>query len=192
MKKASIIFLLFVVTHCLYGQVHTSITEYHQEKVQQEEVERKIDFGFGFGLDYGGVIGVKLSLSPFKYIAIFGAVGYHMVDIGWNLGMNIYILPKTNLNKIRPFIKAMYGTNRAIKVEGASEYDKNYAGFTPGAGVEFRFGAKATHGLSLNLNFPISSSEFNDDWETVKNDPNIEVIQDVLPVAFSIGYHIEF
>ncbi len=89
-------------------------------------------------------------------------------------------------------MKIMYGSNRAIIVDGASQYNKSYVGFTPGVGVEFRFGAKKTHGLNIDLNIPINSQEFNDDYEALKDNPAIDITAPPSSVGLSVGYHFEF
>jgi len=105
--------------------------------------------------------------------------------------MNVYFIPKTNKNNIRPFAKVMYGTNRVILIDGTDEYDKVYSGWSPGIGCEIRFGASASHGLNLAINIPISSSDFKEDYDAIQDDPAIKIEQDILPVSFSIGYHFE-
>jgi hypothetical protein len=75
-------------------------------------------------------------------------------------------------------------------VEGDSDLNENYFGPTPGIGLEIRFGNKAMHGLNIDLNFPISSQEFKDDLQFLKDSPMYDVT-DPLPIAFSVGYHLE-
>ncbi len=161
------------------------------QKPEIVELKRFFDIGFGFGLDYGGMMGVKGTFVPIKHLGIFISAGYYIVSFGWQVGATGYILPKTNLKKIRPYGKIFFGTNRAIFVQGASQYNKSYMGLTPGAGVEFRFGAKASHGLNVDLNFPLSSAEFRKDLDDLKNNPAID-ISNPSPVAISFGYHFEF
>ena len=197
MKKltliATILILLFSTT--LFAQTDFATNGNGNKSGDQEyekiEMKRIFDIGFGFGLDYGGLIGAKATFIPIKYLGIFASGGYHLVSFGWQIGVTGYILPKTNVKKIRPYVKIMYGSNRVIIVEGASGYDMNYIGFTPGIGIEIRFGAKASHGLNADLNFPIGSSEFNDDFDELKNNPSITT-SDPLPIAISFGYHFEF
>ena len=86
----------------------------------------------------------------------------------------------------------MYGTHSEILVDGTTEYDKIYTGFTLGAGLELRFGKKKKNGIDFDLNFPLRTIDYWDDWNALKNDPDYEVIQDPLPVAVSIGFHHEF
>lgn len=165
------------------------LTEPKQPEVV--EMKRMVDIGFGIGLDYGGLIGIQGTYIPIKHLGIFASVGYHLVAVGWQVGVIGYILPKTNLKKIRPYGKVMFGTNRVIFVEGTTRYNKNYMGITPGVGVEFRFGSSASNGLNIDLNFPINSSKFNEDLDDLKNNPAID-ISDPSPVTISIGYHHEF
>ena len=193
MKKVILLAITIAISTSLSAQIRTSISqsEKHQKKEETEEYKRSADFGFGIGTDYGGIFGIKATFTPLKYLGLFGSVGYYKMDFGWQLGMNVYFIPKTNKNNIRPFAKVMYGTNRAIIIEGAEEYDKIYSGWSPGFGCEFRFGASASHGLNLAINFPISSSDFKDDYDAIQDDPEIKIEQDILPVSFSIGYHFE-
>lgn len=195
MKKTNLLILILLLSTLVFSQTDfaSNVKANKGEELKPEKIELKkiFDIGFGFGLDYGGLIGVKATFIPIKHLGVFVSAGYHLVSFGWQIGATGYILPKTNLKKIRPYAKAMFGSNRAIFVEGDSDRSKNYLGFTPGVGVEFRFGIKASHGLNVDLNFPISSSVFKDDFDDLKNDPNYE-ITDPLPVAISLGYHFEF
>ena len=190
MRKVILSCAVLLISINVFTQIES--TDFGQEgKTEIIEIKKTFDLGFGLGLDYGGIIGAKFTFVPIKHLGIFVSGGYHMVDFGWQIGVIGYVLKKTNLKKIRPYFKVMYGSNRVIIVEGASQYDKNYAGFTPGFGIEFRFGANRTHGLNIDLNYPIESSEFLDDYNDLVSNPMID-ISDPSPVAFSIGYHFEF
>lgn len=190
MRKMILSWTILLLSISLFAQSENSSFG-HEGKAELIEVKKMFDLGFGLGLDYGGIIGVKLNVVPIKHLGIFVSAGYHMVAFGWQAGVIGYVIKKTNLKKIRPYFKAMYGTNRVIIVDGASQYDKNYVGFTPGFGLEFRFGENRTHGLNFDLNYPIESSEFQDDYNALENNPGIEMSAPS-PIAFSIGYHFEF
>jgi len=197
-RMKNTILLVFVIFFFVpsHGQVdfasNVKKDEVHEKKQELIEMRRTVDFGVGLGLDYGGLLGFQASYVPVKYLGVIISAGYHIVAFGWQIGLKGFILPKTNLKKVRPVVKIMYGSNRAITVDGASQYNKNYTGFTPGAGVEFRFGAKKSHGLNIDLNVPINSQEFDDDYEALKNDPAIDITAPPAPVTISIGYHFEF
>jgi len=89
-------------------------------------------------------------------------------------------------------VKVMYGCNSAIFVEGAEEYNKVYHGWTVGLGLELRFGKNKQTGFNMDLNVPLRTSEFWADWDDVKQNPGIQITQEPMPVAFSIGFHHEF
>jgi hypothetical protein len=151
-----------------------------------------MDVGAGIGLDYGGLVGVKLAaILPFQHVSLFGAAGYQIFGFAWNAGATFHIFPENTRHTVRPNIKIMYGINRATKVTGKSIYDGMFTGWTPGIGMAFRFGARRANGFDLDLNVPIGSSKFNERLDAIKNDPMVtDVI--MLPVAFSIGYHHMF
>lgn len=195
MKKVVLFTVFLSFSIMAVGQVEFASNvkkdEAKEKKQTLIEIKRTVDIGAGLGLDYGGLVGFQSSYMPIKYLGIIVSAGYHIVAFGWQVGLKGFILPKTNLKKVRPTVKIMYGSNRVIVVDGASQYNESYLGFSPGAGVEFRFGTKKTHGLNIDLNVPINSSEFNDDYQTLKDDPNIDVLAPPSPLAISVGYHFE-
>lgn len=156
------------------------------------EFHRNIDIGFGLGMDYGGIMGAKLEFVPINRLGIFAGVGIRLTGLGWQTGVNGYFIRKTNKKGFRPYAKAMFGTNASIYIIDYDKYNKSYLGPTFGVGMQIRFGSSKKHGIDGDLNFPIRSQEFKDDWELVKNDPMVEVSSDPLPFNISIGYHIEF
>ncbi|PLW95941.1 MAG: hypothetical protein C0591_10055 [Marinilabiliales bacterium] len=196
MKKIGLLIFIFLFTILAFGQVdfasNVKKNEVEEKKQPLLEIKRTVDVGAGFGLDYGGIIGLQVTYIPIKYAGVITSIGYYAVNLGWQIGVKGFILPKTNLKKVRPTVKFMYGTNRLIIVDGASQFNKSYLGFTPGAGVEFRFGAKKTHGLNLDVNIPINSSEFNEDYQALIDNPAIDITAPPSPIAISVGYHFEF
>lgn len=149
----------------------------------------KFDLGLGFGLDYGGLLGAQFGYAPIKHLVLFGAVGYHMVDFGWEVGLKGLFIRKTSEKAFRPYLKVMYGSNSVITAEDTDSYDKVYLGFTIGAGAEVRFGKQKHHGFDFDLNVPIRTQEFWDDYNYMED---IGYEMKSMPVAFSIGYHYEF
>ena len=152
----------------------------------------KVDLGVGFGLDYGGFFGVQAGFAPIKHLTLFASGGYYLIGFGWQIGIKGLFIPKTTEHTARPFLKIMYGTNSVIVVDGAGQYDEIYNGFTLGIGTELRFGKKKQNGFDLDLNIPLRIVDFWDDWNTVKNDPSLEVLAEPIPIAFSVGFHHEF
>jgi hypothetical protein len=181
-----------VISSSLYAQDDQIPVRDDQPVKPPAAIRHTLDLGFGFGLDYGGVLGVQVGVAPINHLTLFAAGGYYLFEFGWQVGIKGLLIPKTTEKTFRPFLKAMFGTNSVIAVEGADEYDKVYKGFTLGLGVELRFGKKKANGFDLDLNVPLRTPDFWIDYNTMKNDPRLDVLQGPIPVAFSIGFHHEF
>ncbi len=189
---------LFMMLACLmafsssiYSQGDQIPVKDDQHKISPGDVPHYGDFGIGFGLDYGGVFGAQLEVAPLKHLAFFAAGGYYIYQFGWQVGTKLLFVAKTSKKGIRPYLKGMYGTNSVISTD-LDEYNKVYTGFTLGFGCEFRFGRQKKNGFDLDLNFPLRTPDFWEDYNAMENDPRLEVIQGPLPVAFSVGFHHEF
>jgi hypothetical protein len=196
MKQLSfLLFLVFLSVQIVLGQDNsknirkdTTVIAKHPKNV----VRRWGDAGFGIGLDYGGVIGVKATFYPVSYMGVFAAGGWELINVGWNVGVLGRILPADGRYAARPYLKVMYGVNGATKVDQKSRYDKMFYGVTVGAGLEIRFGKKRKSGINFDLNFPFRSPEFYKQVSDMENDSEIKMQNSVLPVAFSLGYNTEF
>lgn len=150
------------------------------------------DIGAGFGLDYGGLLGVKGTFNPIPYLGVFVAGGLQIGGYGWNTGIIGRILPALSTRSVRPYAKLMYGVNAATKVDGKPEYDGLYTGLTTGIGSEFRFGRKKLVGLNLDLNVPFRSPEFFETYNKILDDPAVELSSKVLLITISLGFHVDF
>lgn len=151
------------------------------------EPESKMNIGIGIGLDYGG-IGGRITFLPLKRLAVFGGIGYALVDFGYNVGGQFRFLPDS---RFCPTFGFMYGYNGVIKVQNASEYDKIYYGTSISGGVEMHFGGRDNY-MNIELLVPFRSKTFYDDWDRLKQQSNISIVSDPLPIAISIGYHFAF
>ena len=81
----------------------------------------------------------------------------------------------------------MYGYNGVIKISGAWSFEETYYGPTFGVGFEFRPQRKGYWNVELLV--PIRSKDYHDDMDAIKNDPNIELKSEPLPIGISVGYH---
>lgn len=151
------------------------------------EAESKMNIGLGIGLDYGG-IGGRVTFLPLKRLAVFGGIGYALVDFGYNVGTQFRFAPDRT---VCPTFGLMYGYNGVIKVQGATRYDKVYYGPSVSGGIEIHFGGRDNF-MNIELVVPFRSKAFHDDWDHIKQQSNISVESDPLPIAFSIGYHFAF
>jgi hypothetical protein len=169
-------------------------TSASSEKKPAETVKNHVvDLGIGIGLDYGGIVGVKLAyIFPYPHVSIFASGGWELFTMGWNFGATFHILPETSKYLFRPNVKVMYGVNGAVMIVGKESYNKVFLGFTPGVGVELMFGSTHSNGVDIDLNIPIHGPEFQNHINMIKADPEIAQFNDPWPVAFSFGYHHEF
>jgi len=151
-------------------------------------------FGFGIGLDYGG-LGVNFTTHLHENIAIFGGVGYLSKILLYNTGVKARLISKKKLTIINPFVLGMYGVNTIAKFDGSTQSNSLYnsfKGFTFGGGIDFSLKQRKTGFWSLALLVPIRSTEYNKYVESIKWRYNARVKKDLLPIGFSIGYKIIF
>ncbi|WP_462248733.1 hypothetical protein [Ekhidna sp.] len=141
--------------------------------------------GIGLGLPYGG-IGLNVGTYVVDNLSVFGGIGYQFAGVGYNFGL-LKDFPSNSQTQF--YVTGMFGTNAGIVVEGASELDKLYTGATFGLGVKINSRKTEGNFWNIGLLVPIRSSEFKDDEEAIRNNPNIE-LNDALPIAIVVGYHI--
>ena len=147
---------------------------------------QQVYLGLGMGFDYGG-FGGKIEYLPIKNFGIFGGLGYNLLSAGWNLGATYKILPD---KKISPNLMAFYGYNGVSKVNGAPEYEMTSYGVTIGVNLDILVGSKGNK-LSIGLFVPIRSSKFMDNYDAMKNDPRIEMKNDLMPIGIGFGYNFK-
>lgn len=192
MKLIIVIAGLMLISSNIYSQDDQIPVRDDQAKQSSAIVTHQMDFGIGFGLDYGGLLGLQVGFAPVKHLTLFAAGGYYLLEFGWQVGIKGLFIAKTSKHAFRPFLKAMYGCNSVILAEGADEYNKVYKGFTVGFGVEWRFGQKKKNGFDFDLNVPLRTPDFWEDYNRMENDPRLDVVAGPIPVAFSVGFHHEF
>ncbi len=167
LKSVCVIFALLLLSSHIYGQN-----------------EQKIYLGFGTGFDYGGY-GGKIEYLPIKSVGLFAGLGYNLLSAGYNVGATFKILPD---KKISPNLMFMYGYNAVLKVNGASHYNMTSYGITIGANLDIETNGSGDK-LSIGLFVPVRSEKFMDNYDSVKNNPNIEMKAELIPIALSIGYN---
>jgi hypothetical protein len=177
MKKC----ILILVLICIFS------ISFSQAPEKEKPNSGKFNLGAGIGMDYGG-IGGRLTVLVSPRIEFFGALGYNLLGVGVNGGADLRILPHS---RICPYVGAMYGYNAVIKVDGASQYNKTYYGPSFALGLEF-WGRNRPNFLNIELILPIRSSDFQNDYDNLKNNPGIVFKNDLIPVGFSLGFHVAF
>jgi hypothetical protein len=145
-----------------------------------------ISIGLGLGLDYGG-IGGKLMFVPTPRLGIFGSIGYNFVGAGYNGGVVVRLSPTS---KVCPYITGMYGYNAVLVIEGGigDDVGKTYYGPSLGGGIELHRRDKSNF-WNFGLTIPIRSQQYRDDIDALRNNPNYELTEPLLPFTISVGYH---
>ena len=142
--------------------------------------------GLGLGLPYGG-IGLNFTTYAADNFGLFGGIGYQFAGVGYNFGM---IKDFLSSGQAQLYLTAMYGSNASIVVEGASEFNKVYTGFTTGMGVKINSRRTEGNYWNFGLLLPFRSSDFRDDFDMIDENPNI-IIEKPWPVLIVVGYHLK-
>lgn len=143
------------------------------------------NLGIGLGIDHGG-IGLQLQYRPVPPLAFFVGGGYALAGLGYNLGMQVRLLPK---KKWCPYVAGMYGYHAAIRVRDRPEYDQLYFGPSASIGVEdhnrFDYGRFWSFGLIL----PFRPQQFTDDLDALKLKPDIQIYSEPPDILGSVSLH---
>ncbi len=176
-------------------RIDTSKTLALKAKVPADIMPDVFALGLGFGLDYGG-LGINFTAYPHKYIGVFAGGGIAFAGFGYNVGAKFRFV-KTSKKKVQliPFAVGMYGYNTAIIVLSAptnsntstsvTDYSKLFYGPSFGFGADIRFRKGY---ISASLLFPIRGDDVDNYITDLQNKHHVNFQNDLLPVAFSIGY----
>jgi hypothetical protein len=172
-------------TFRLYRDEKTGESRFRQRYENPHKEWSRTSFGFGLGLDYG-VVGMKVSVLPINYLALFGAIGYNSRVIYFNAGVSFRTRPGKVLV---PVINAMYGLNSTITVKGTTStngYSEGYVGPSIGFGFEIR--PKKRNYFYVGTYFPIRPADFKNDYDNYQKIFHVKFSKP--PVAtISVAYH---
>ena len=175
LKNMCVIFVFLFIVNQIYGQN------------EQSKSGQQTYFGLGIGLDYGGVFGGKLEYLPVKNFGIYGGLGYNLLSAGWNIGITAKMAPDKYVS-FNPML--FYGYNGVSKCDGASQYDMTSYGITIGANLDIKLGHTGNK-ISVGLFAPIRSQKFKDNYDAMKNNPYVEIKNELWPVAISVGFNFK-
>lgn len=143
--------------------------------------------GLGFGQDMGGLFGFGITYWPAPWLSGFVGGGWAIVDFSYQTGVQLNLPTE---KRVSPFVAGMYGYNGAIHIKNLERLDGIYYGPTVGGGILLK--QRAGHNYwRFSVNVPIRSQQFLDDWEAIKQRPDVEVKADLLPITFGVGYHLK-
>ena len=171
-----IINLLLLLSLTLTGIPNSSVNA---------QTQAKLDGGFGFGLDYGGFLGAKVSYLPIEYLGLSGSFGWYYYTLGFNVGAQMHFLPKHVMN---PYVSGMYGANAGLETE-VFITRKIYLGPSFGIGVEIS--PRTRRPIFYNLAFiaPLRKDQFHDDVSAFESQ-GLVVHSSDWPVTISLGIHL--
>lgn len=181
MRILTLIMLFFISLTKLNAQFDEN---YRKQPVHYYD-SSKFDAGFGFGLDYGGTLGVKFTYLPTKWLGIFGAVGLYFYETGYSVGLQ-FKLPTEK--RISGYLTGMYGTNGGLDIDDGI-YTKQYYGATIGSGIEIKT-KKDNIFWNLELIMPFRDDQLQKDVDEFKSN-GLTVLATTWVVNFSIGFHIK-
>ena len=183
--------LFYIITALSYSQ-NTIVKPDSISRIDTGKMVKTIrkpdifSLGVGLGLDYGGLLGVNLTAYPQKNIGFFAGGGIALAGFGYNVGAKLrYVTTNQKKVKFIPFFVGMYGYNSAIVVVNAPDYNKLFYGVTLGFGCDIRF--KKGY-LSAALLIPIRGDDVDNYITDLQNKYHVNFQNDLLPMAFSIGY----
>ncbi len=146
-----------------------------------------VNFGPGFGFDYGG-IGVNFMAYPQKNMDLFFEGGYTLAGFGYNTGVKFRLSPDPEPWS-NPFFTAMYGYNAGVVIMDDSQLSKLFYGPTLGIGLDMRPRKPSSKGfLSLALMIPIRNSDARNYIDLLKNAMDASFANDLSPFGVSVGY----
>jgi hypothetical protein len=148
----------------------------------------KSSLGFGLGLDMGG-IGAQLLVYPQRNFGLFLGGGYAVAGAGVNAGLKTRLLGPEHSSPAIPFWLVMYGVNAGVVVSNATRFNKTFNGITIGGGVDIRTGRKLRNYMAVAILVPFRTTEAKEYLGRFSQGNN-KITQEWLPIALSIGYHI--
>ncbi len=157
----------------------------HSPVTAQEGDIDGFHLGVGLGQDVGGVIGARATYWAAPWLSGFVGGGWAVIGAGYNVGVELRLPTKSRTS---PFLVGMYGYNGVIHIKGKESLDGMYYGPTVGVGLMLKQRVAPNY-WRFSINVPVRSQEMLDDWEAIKARPDIEVVADLVPITFGVGYH---
>lgn len=141
--------------------------------------------GIGLGLPYGG-IGMKLGYNTSDHVTFFGGLGYNMVGIGANGGVQLSI-PSEKQSEF--YFTGMYGYNSVIISKDKSVMGGIFAG--PSLGIGLKINSMSTKGnyWDVGLLGPIRSQKYKNAIQEIERSRNMRLESKPWPVLFYFGYN---
>lgn len=150
---------------------------------------RSGSLGLGYGIPYGGKLGVNADVYFFDAAALTAGIGSYGYTAGYAVGAKYF---HGSPQKFwRPQALLVYGINRVLVVQDsvAGDTHEPFSGFTLGLGSQFMFGQARRHGFDVDLLYVVSSGIYRrlEDLEQQGYS-----VPSVGRFSFSVGYRYAF
>lgn len=178
------LFKMLIITSII--QFATTI--HAQDYLPKAKTYDGTSIGVGVGQDFGGVgIGV-LHYGNYKYVGIFGGVGYTPAGIGLNGGLKVRLISSNVRAKVNPFVLGMYGYTTALSVSNDTQLNKIFYGPTIGLGLDLKFRQYSRGFWTLALLFPTDKTKAYDYMQYLRAYKQVTFENELPSFNFSIGY----
>jgi len=165
------------------SSVHAQDDEQNDNHLSSLKGESSL--GIGIGLPYGA-LGFRFGTNVADNLNLFGGIGYQLVGVGYNFGI---LKDFKSSGSTQFYVLGMYGTNAAIVIEGADEFDEIYTGATFGLGIKINSRKTEGNFWDIGLLAPIRSSDYKDDADALDNNPLISDFTEPWPILITVGYN---
>lgn len=182
MFKTLFFFLLFAL--CVH---HSLLAQESTTSPRDSNSYLRTFIGLGGGLPYGG-FGMKLSQQLTQELDVFGGVGYNLVGVGYNVGLQVNIPSE---RRAQFFLNGMYGYNAVIKIKNLESSEKSYYGPSFGAGLKLKSSKLNGSYWDFALLVPVRSKEFKDDQDFYAKSPLVDNFTKAFPLLLSVGYNFQ-
>ncbi len=142
--------------------------------------------GFGFGVDYGGHIGTRVSVLPCRWFSAFGGIGLYYYKTGFAGGVQ-FRLPTEK--RVDFYITGLYGVNAGLESE-VYITRKQYYGYSVGGGIEVKSNKSEKTFWTIGLLVPFRDPQFQKDVDALKAQ-GLTVTSTNWPVTLTLGFHFK-
>ncbi len=162
-----------------------SLPLFAQETHTNFQPGRNIQLGVGYGLPYGGILGVGVDMYVFEKLALSLGFGSFVNSAGFEAGLK-YQLGNMQ-SQWRPEAILLYGTNGILPSDDVISQTEVYNGISAGLGTQAMFGKKRQHGLDAGVTYVVTSGLYQRLKELEDYD-----LETSSPLGFYLGYRFAF
>lgn len=163
---------------------------YSQEEVIHRE---RLTYSWGIGREHAG-LGLNILYYPKGWnLGVFGAAGYPVVGLSYNVGLKYRFYFKSQKTRITPYFAFAYGyhnafvarTNHPLQTNN-EKYSKILYGSSISFGIDTGPKISKKHYMSFGINYGLNKKEA-DNYGKYLEALGYRRLDDNIPVSFVIG-----